>query len=230
MFFRIIFCLGVAVLTSCSTAKMAMHPGLEVDSEKYKITERPRAFSGGDLVFGRYEETKISRGFIKFSGQLNSLGKKRAGTKKKVQDYTYQFKGKSTWNGDCKAKKGNWEFAIISGGFYADINCTFVPIDNGSTFASGWTFSIKGETSGTATGSINIGSQTIKVTAINKIEGSSLAMGQHTGYYFYLGQTIIAGVDAISNEGPVWLNKKLSQDEKDIIAMVVVALLLNQTY
>lgn len=230
MFFRIIFCLGVAVLTSCSTAKMAMHPGLEVDSEKYKITERPRAFSGGDLVFGPYKATKISRGFINSSGRFISFGKHRAGKKKTGQDYTYQFKGKSTWHGDCKAKKGNWEFGIISGGFHADINCTFVPIDSGSTSASGWKFSIKGETSGTATGSINIGSQTIKVTAINKIEGSSLAMGQYTGYYFYLGQTIIAGVDAISNEGPVWLNKKLSQDEKDIIAMVVVALLLNQTY
>ena len=135
MFFRIIFCLGVAVLTSCSTAKMAMDPGLEVDSEKYKITERPTAFSGGDLVFGPYKATKISRGFINSSGSFISFGKNRVGKKKKGQDYTYQFKGKSTWNGDCKAKKGNSEFGIISAGFYADINCTFVPIDGGSTSA-----------------------------------------------------------------------------------------------
>lgn len=61
------------------------------------------------------------------------------------------------------------------------------------------------------------------------MEGSPLTLGQNTGYYFYLEEKIIAGVDAISKEGPVWLNNKLSQGEKDIIGMVVVALLLNQT-
>ena len=229
MFFRIIFCLGVTALTSCTTAKMAVHPGLEVDSVKYKITEMPSFFSGGDLVFGPYKATKISRSGITSTGSGWKIGSTRIGSEKTGQDYSYQFKGRSSWNGDCKVRKGSSEFGIVEYGFSADLSCTFVPIDSGSTSASGWKFSFKGETSSRSTGSINIGSKTIKVKAINKMEGSPLTLGQNTGYYFYLGEKIIAGVDAISKEGPVWLNKKLSQDEKDMIGMVVVALLLNQT-
>ena len=208
---------------------MALDPGLEVDSDKYQITERPVAFAGGDLVFGPYKATKISRGFINGSGTFISTPKNSFGNRKQGQDYSYHFKGKSTWNGDCKVKNGHSEFGIVSAGYYSDIDCTFVPADGGNKSASAWKFSIKGQTSGDAKGSINIGSKTIRIAAIDKIEGSNLKMGRHTGYYFYSGQRIIAGVDAISNEGPVWLNKKLSQHEKDAIGLVVVALLLNQT-
>lgn len=230
MFFRIILCLAVAALTSCSTAKMAMLPGLEADSVKYKITELPSAFSGGDLVFGPYKATKISRSGITTTGSGWKIGSTKIGSEKTGQDYTYQFKGESSWNGDCKVKKGSSEFGIVEYRFSADLSCTFVPIGSGSTSASEWKFSFKGERSDMATGSINIGSKTIKVKAINKMEGSPLRLGRNTGYYFYLDKTIIAAVDVISKEGPVWLNNSLSQDEKDMIGMVVVALLLNQTY
>lgn len=229
MFFRFIFCLAVAALTSCTTAKIAVHPGLEIDSVKYKITSMPSFFSGGDLVFGPYKAAKIYRSAINSTGSGWTIGSTKIGSEKTGQDYTYEFTGESSWNGDCKVKKGSSHFGIVSGGFSSDLSCTFVPIGGGSPSSSEWQFSFKGETSSTSVGVINIGSKTIKVKAINKMEGSPLTLGQNTGYYFYLGEKIIAGVDAISKEGPVWLNNKLSQGEKDIICMVVVALLLNQT-
>jgi hypothetical protein len=230
MFFRIILCLAVAALTSCSTAKMAMLPGLEVNSVKYKITELPSTFSGGDLVFGPYRATKISRSGITSTGSGWTIGSTKIGSEKTGQDYTYQFKGDSSWNGDCKVKKGSSEFGIVEYGFSADLSCTFIPVGSGSSSASEWQFSFKGDRADRATGSINIGSKTIKVKAIDKMEGSPLRLGQNTGYYFYLDKTIIAAVDVISKEGPVWLNNSLSQDERDMIGMVAVALLLNQTY
>lgn len=225
---RIILFLSAAMITACSTAKMAVDPGLEVNSEKYQITERAKIFSGGNVVFGPYKATNISRGFIKSSGSYISIDKVKFGKEKEGQDYTYQFKGKRNWNGGCKVRKGETKLGRISAGHYADLECTFVPVVSGSVRAPKWYFRMRGGMSGATTGSIKIGSKKIKVASINKVEGSSLKLGQHTGYYFYLGSTIVAGVDTINKAGPVWLNKKLSQDEKDTIGMVVVALLLNQ--
>ena len=41
---RIIFCFVLVTIGACSTAKMAFDPGLEVDSDKFQITERPPFF------------------------------------------------------------------------------------------------------------------------------------------------------------------------------------------
>ena len=225
MHYRVIFYLGLAVIASCSTAKMAMDPGLAVDADKYLITERPSAFSGSDLVFGPYRATRINRSFAS-STSMSILGF----TSKDIeQDYSYHFKGQATWKGECIVEGGNLGYKVVSGGYFADIHCSFVPTDNGSSSTAGWNFSISGETSGTAHGEFKIGSKSIEVAAINKVEGSSLRLSQHTGYYFYLDRSIIAGVDTIGDDGPVWLDRKLTADQKDAIGLVVVALLLNTT-
>ena len=224
MFFRIIFCVGLLLLAACSTAKMEFDPDLEVDSERYLISERPIAFSGSDLVFGPYRATRINRSFISKTAE-STLG---FSSKNVEQDYSFHFRGQSNWEGECIVESGNLEYRIVSGGYFADIHCSFVPADNGTKTATGWHIDIEGETSGTARGAIVVGSKTIEVAAVNEIEGSSLRLSQHTGYYFYLAGNIVAGVDTISHEGPVWLNRQLTMDEKDIIGLVVVALLLNQ--
>lgn len=225
MFFRTVLCLALATLTACSTARMAKLPGLEVDSVSYKITEMPRAFSGGDVVFGPYRATNISRSAIKGTGSGWSIGKTKYEDKKTGQDFTYQFNGKSSWKGECKAKKGSKGVGIVAGGFYVDLNCAFVPVEGG---ASQWQFSFKGDRSDRATGSINLGSKTVTVRPIDKMEGSPFKLSFNTGYYFYQDETIIAAVDVISKEGPVWFNNSLSQEERDKIGMVAVAFLLNQ--
>ena len=148
MVYRIIIYLGLSILASCSSAKMAMNPGLEVNSDKFQISQRPTAFTGGDLVFGPYKATKISRGFIK-SSSWNIVG---YGSENSGQDYSYYFNGKGSWTGECKVATGNINLSIISAGYYADINCRFLPADSASATESGWKFSIKGETSGTAEG------------------------------------------------------------------------------
>ena len=225
MLFRILFCLGIVMTVSCTPAKMAVDPGLAVNAVNYLITERPRTFSDDDLVFGPYRATRINRSFVSGNSQT-TLGftSKNAG-----QDYSYHFKGQGSWRGNCFVESGNLEYKIVSGGYFADIHCSFVPVENESGASEKWNFNISGETSGTAHGEFSSGSESIAVVAINKIEGSSLRLSQHTGYYFYLGERIVAGVDTISRDGPVWINKNLTDDQKDAIGLVVVALLLNQT-
>ena len=226
MFFRIIVCLAVGVLTSCTTARMAKLPGLEADSVSYMVTEMPSSFSSkGDLVFGPYKATNISRGWIKGTGSGWSVGKYKYEKKDSDQDYSYQFNGKGSWKGNCKASKGHKEFGIIAGGFYVDLNCTFTPVEGGATE---WSFSFKGDRSDRATGTINLGEKTVTVKPVDKMEGSPFKLGFNTGYYFYLDNTIIAAVDVVSKEGPVWFNNSLSQEERDKIGMVAVAFLLNQ--
>ena len=220
MYFRIGICLAVLVVTACTSAKMASDPGLEADSERYLISERPTAFSGDNMVFGHYRASRINRSFITESSE-STLG---FTSKKRKQDYSYQFQGQGKWKGNCVVDSGSLEYKIVSGGYFADIHCRFVPVGNS---AAAWNFDISGETSGTARGAFSIGSRRFEVAAINKVEGSSLRLSQHTGYYFYSDDSIVAGVDTISREGPVWLNRQLSEDEKDAIGLVVVALLLN---
>jgi len=226
MFIRIIVCLAVGLLTACSTAKMAKLPGLESDSVRYKITEMPSSFSSkGDLVFGPYRVTNISRGWIKGKTTGWSIGKLNYEKEGKDQTYSYQFNGKSSWSGECLARKGQQGLGIVSYGFYVDLSCGFTPVESG---AVEWEFSFKGEGSDRAIGAMNLGSKTVTVKSIDKMEGSSYKLNFNTGYYFYLDNKIVAAVDVVSKEGPVWLNKTLPQDERDKIGMVVVAFLLNQ--
>ncbi len=226
MFIRIIVCLALGVLTACSTARMAKLPGLEADSVSYKITEMPSSFSAkGDLVFGPYRATNISRGWIKGTGSGWSVGKYKYNKKDTGQDYTYQFDGKSSWKGNCKASKGHQSFGIVAAGFYVDLSCSFFPAEG---VGSEWKFNFKGDRSDRATGTIKLGSKRVTVKPVDKMEGSPFKLGFNTGYYFYLDKTIIAAVDVVSKEGPVWFNNSLSQEERDKIGMVAVAFLLNQ--
>ncbi len=222
MFYRIILCLALATLTACSTARMAKLPGLEADSVSYKVTQMPSSFSSkGDLVFGPYRATDISRNLATTTG-IAVLG---FGKKDSDQDFSYQFNGKSSWRGDCKSRKGHMSVGIVSGGFYVDLSCGFVPIEGG---ASKWQFSFKGDRSDRATGEIKLGRKTVTVKPVDKMEGSPFKLSFNTGYYFYQDETIIAAVDVVSKEGPVWFNNSLSQEERDKIGMVAVAFLLNQ--
>ena len=226
MFFRIMLCLALTALTACSTARMARPPSLDEDSVSYKVTEMPGVFSRGDVVCGPYKATNISRSWISSSGSGWTIGDAKYEDKETGQDYTYQFNGKSSWKGDCKAEKGHQEVGIVAAGFYVDLSCTFDPMDSK---ASAWKFSFKGDRSDRATGTINLGLKTVTVGAIDKVEGSPFKLAYNTGYYFYLDEQIFAAVDTISKEGPVWMNNSLTQEERDKIAMVAVALLLNQT-
>jgi len=226
MFFRITLCLVLAALTACSTARMARPPSLEEDSVSYKVTEMPGVFSKGDVVFGPYKATNIARSWVSSSGSGWTIGDTRYEDKETSQDYSYQFNGTSSWNGDCRAEKGHQEVSIVAGGFYVDLTCTFEPIDSK---ASPWKFIFKGERSDRATGTIILGLKTVMVGAIDKIEGSPFKLAYNTGYYFYLDEQIFAAVDTVSKEGPVWMNNSLTQEERDKVAMVAVAFLLNQT-
>ena len=222
MFIRIVLCLVLATLTACTTARMAKLPGLEADSVSYKITEMPSSFSSkGDLVFGPYRATNISRSLATTTG-IAILG---FGKEDSDQDYSYQFNGKSSWKGECKARKGHKEVGIVAAGFYVDLSCTFAPAEGG---ASEWSFSFKGDRSDRATGAINLGSKRVTIKPVDKMEGSPFKLSFNTGYYFYLDETIIAAVDVVSKEGPVWFNNSLSQEERDKIGMVAAAFLLNQ--
>ena len=226
MLYRIILCLAVAALTACTTARMAKLPGLEADTVSYMVTQMPSSFSSkGDLVFGPYRASKISRGWITGKGSGWSVGKYKYNKKDTAQDYTYQFNGKSSWKGNCKASKGQQEVSIVAYGFYVNLSCSFFPAEG---VGSEWKFSFIGDRSDHAAGTINLGSKKVTLKPVDKMEGSPFKLSFNTGYYFYLDKQIIAAVDVVSKEGPVWFNNSLSQDERDKIGMVAVAFLLNQ--
>ncbi|UCH46455.1 MAG: hypothetical protein JSU95_09985 [Betaproteobacteria bacterium] len=192
----------------------------------YEVTEMPGIFSKGDVVFGPYKATNISRSWVSSSGSGWTIGDTRYEDKETSQDYSYQFNGKGSWNGDCRAEKGHQEVDIVAGGFYVDLTCTFEPVDSE---ASPWRFSFKGDRSDRATGTIVLGSKTVIVGAIDRVESSPFKLAYNTGYYFHLDEQILAAVDTISKEGPVLMSNSLTQEERDRIAMVAVAFLLNQT-
>ena len=147
-------------------------------------------------------------------------------TRKRARTTAYNLHGTSRWKGDCRAEKGHQEVAIVAGGFYVDLTCTFEPIDSN---ASPWKFIFKGDRSDRAAGTLILGLKTVAVGAIDKVKSSPFKLAYNTGYYFDLDEQIFAAVDTVSKQGPVWMNNSLTRKERDKVAMVAVASLPNQT-
>ncbi len=107
--------------------------------------------------------------------------------------------------------------------------CSFSPANGNRNLASNeWKLEFKGQDLISAKGSFKVGSKTVRVVATNKFEGSPLPYSKPTGYYFYVGEKRVAGVDVINSKGPIWIEKTLTSEVKDAIGIVTVALLLNQ--
>jgi hypothetical protein len=212
--------LGAAVLSSCTTAKMAIDPELKTDSHEYKITEKP-GLTGDKLRFGPYLASEIDRDFM--WGRGVSIGSYK--NEKRSQKYTYDFKGERRWKASCKMGGKGQTIGAVGFGHESTLNCTFSSMGEKK---SKFTFSLAGPSLVEAKGKFSAGAKNIRVAVIDKMQGSSLRLGSPIGYSFYSGNELIAGVNIINSEGPVLLNKKLSGDEKDRVSLVMVALLLFQ--
>ncbi len=221
----------------CSTAQMAVDKNLVSKSDQYEISERPSAFSGDKLKFGPYRATEIDRSWINSSSSGMSIsGVGSYSSSETGQGFVYNFKGHQHWTSKCEVKGGKSEVkresSILSGVTYGEnmgIFCSFTPgKENRRPANKGWEFAFKGQDLISAKGTFKVGLITARVVATNKFEGSPLPYGKPTGYYFYVGNKIVAGVDVINSKGPIWIEKKLNVEEKDAISLVAVALLLNQ--
>ncbi len=224
-------------LFGCSTAQMAVDNNLVSKSHKYEISERPSAFSGDKLLFGPYSATEINRSAINSSSSgfsatgIGSYSKDETG-----QNFTYNFKGSQHWTSRCEIKGGSSEVkresSILSGLTYGEsmgMFCSFNPAHGNRNPASNeWKFEFKRQDLISAKGFFRVDSKTVRVVATNKFEGSPLPYSNPTGYFFYIGEDPVAGVDVINSKGPVWIEKELNSEVKDAIGIVAVALLLNQ--
>lgn len=221
--------IAVVILSACATAKVAVSPDLKNRSHEYKITEKP-LLTGDKIKFGPYLASKIDRSFTRGSGfTINSYKSER-----RHQTYSYDFNGKLSWKAVCEMSGKGQSVKIInkprtSGtvdfGLETALNCSFNTTDQK---ASAFTLSFSGPRLVEITGSFNVSSDTYRVAVINRVEGSSFALGSPTGYAIYSGNNLIAAVDSINRKGPVWINKQLSDDSKDRVSLVIVALLLFQ--
>ena len=229
---RLLLIAGLGILASCSTAKMAVDPELTKNSDAYKISERPGAFSGDRMKFGPFLATKIDRDWTRGSGTTISSRASSAiyKSREKSQNYRFQFTGQSkvSWKAECRMSGKSQSVGRIGFGLEIGVHCTFNSNAETGSPQSRFEFRLKGPRLVEAKGDFKAGEESIRVTPAIKIQGSSLRMGSPTGYYFFSKEKLIAGVDKISSEGPVWLNRKLSQDVRDRVGMVVVALLLLQ--
>ena len=210
----------------CSSAQMVIDKDLVSISDQYEISERPGAFSGEKLTFGPYSATEIDRSFVTSSG--SGIGSISSNTK--VQRFTYNFKGTKDWAGKCKVEgEGISIGSSVTAGEKKEIFCIFSPgEENRGSEVRGWNFEFKGQDLISAKGFFKVGSKTVSLVGTNKFEGSSLPYGKPTGFYFYVENKVVAGVDVINSKGPVWIDKNLSAEVKDAIGAVMVALLLNQ--
>ncbi len=229
MFIRLLLIAGIGFLSACTTAKMAVDPELTKNSDAYKITEKPGVFSGERMKFGPFLATKIDRDWTRGSGTtISSKATPIYMSKEKGQNYRYQFTGKGSWKAECRMSGKSQAIGRIGFGLEVGVHCTFISNAGTGSPQSRFEFRLKGPRLAESKGDFKAGGESIRVTPVVKIQGSSLRMGSPTGYYFFSKEKLIAGVDKISSGGPVWLNRKLSQDVRDRVGMVVVALLLLQ--
>lgn len=224
-------------LSGCSTARMAVDPDLLSRSDQYEISERPSAFSGDKLLFGPYSATEIDRSTINSSGSgFRAGGVVLYSSKEVTQSFSYRFNGNQSWTSKCAVKSAS--STVKQGGSAPSaatvaedigLQCRFSRSENPQGSANrNWKFEFRGQDLVSATGSFKVGSKTVRVVATNRFENSSFPYHKPTGYYFYVGEERVAGVDVINNQGPIWLKKNLAAEEKDSIGLIMVALLLNQ--
>ena len=229
MFIRLIAVAAIGLLGACTTAKMAVDPELVKKSDAYKISERPGAFSGDRMKFGPFLATKIDRDWTRGSGTtISSKATPTYKSRQKSQKYRYQFTGKGSWTAECRMSGKSQSVGRVGFGMEIGVHCTFNSNAGTGSPQSKFEFRFKGSRLVEAKGDFKAGQESIRVTPVLKIQGSSLRMGSPTGYNFFSKEKLIAAVDKLSSEGPVWLNRKLSQDVRDRVGMVVVALLLLQ--
>ena len=212
--------IGLGVLGSCTVAKMAIDPELKINSHEYKITEKP-GLTGDKIRFGPYLASKIDRHWMRGSGYTIRSYK----SEKRSQKYTYDFKGERRWKAVCNMGGKGQTIGRVGFGHESTLNCTFSSMGKKK---SEFTFSLAGPSLVEAKGEFSAGAKNFRVVVIDKMQGSSFRLGSPIGYSFYSGNKLIAGVNIINSEGPVLLNKKLSEDEKDRVSLVMVALLLFQ--
>lgn len=211
---------GLGVLSSCTMAKMAVSPELKNNSFEYKITEKP-GLTGDKIRFGSYLASKIDRSFTTGSGTTIFSYK----NKNRSQRYTYDFKGENSWKAICNMGGKGQTVGIVEFGLETTLNCIF---SSTGKKRSKFKFILTGPSLVEAKGKFSAGTKDFRVAVINRIQGSSFSLGSPSGYSFYSGNKLIAGVDSINRDGPVWLNKKLSADVQDRVSLVIVALLLFQ--
>lgn len=214
----LIITLATLLLNACATAKMAIAPELANNSLEYKITETPGLFDDR-LKFGPYLATNIDKSWMRSS----STSLKSYKNEKRSQTYAYDFKGAGRWKASCKMEGKGQTLGRVEFGVESALNCSFHPVHK--TLKS-FTFRLGGPSLVQAEGEFSVGDKTYRVEVVNKIQGSSLSMGVPTGYTFYAGDRIIAGVSRTNSEGPVWFHQRLPDAEKDHIGIVMVALIL----
>lgn len=233
MLCRLILIFSFGILFSCATARMVLDPALNTNFDQYKITERPGLFSGNKMKFGPYLVTDVKHSWSNSWSKSFSLAlKSHIGTYKSVdksQRYSYQFIGKRTWKSGCLRAETSKSLGIVSFGLEVGIDCVFIANAERGASQPMFQFSFKGTRLVEATGAFKAGEdgmENIRVVVTNKIQGTSLGLGSPTGYYFYAGKNLVAAVDNIRSDGPVWLSKSLSPDAKDRVSLAIVALLL----
>lgn len=212
--------IGLGVLGACATAKMAIDPELKNNSHEYKITEK-HGLTNDTIRFGPYLASNIDRDWMKGKGFSISSFK----SEKRSQIYTYDFMGESSWKATCRMSGESKSLGVVEFDMESALNCGFTSTGEKKTKFS---FRLAGLSLVEAEGEFSVGKNDFRVAVVNKIEGSSLSLGYPTGYAFYSGDKLIAGLDAINSYGTVWLNKELSGDVKDRLSLVMVALLVFQ--
>ena len=217
MTLRLLPLLAILGLNACSMAQMAVDPQLNNNFDKFSITHLP----GGGIGFGSYLSSNMDRSWTRGDGI--TIGPYKG--ERRHQSYTFDFKGAGDWKAECVMRSQSRQLGIVGFDQEIGIECTFA-----QTGGENSNFSLKfsGSRLVEAQGSFSAGAETLTVVPNLKLQGSPFSMGYPSGYYIYSGSDIVAGVDSISGNGPVWLKKDLSRDVKDRVSMVLISLLLIQ--
>lgn len=200
---------------------MAVDPELNTEFKKHEITEKPGVFSGDRLKFGAYLVSDIDHDWTRGKGM--SIGETFKSESSK-QGYRYKFEGKDKWSADCLRKGKSKQVLVVKFGMEEGMDCTYKQNSNNLTFK----MSIKGAHWVDAKGDFKIGKESYKITTVSKLENSSFKTGTPTGYHIYAEEKLIAAVDLVSKNGPVWFNRNLSSKNQEKISIVIASLILNK--
>ncbi len=222
-------------LSACTTARMALPPGLEAGRAGMPVQGLALADLKGSMAFGPYRMEGIRRGWTasqSWGGNWRFLDYRVRDAR---QNYEFKLLPSSGPAWDCRCTtQVDQHLLKVMGGEYGELEmelqgragylCAFQPLD-GSGY---WQVSMTRPSGQTLYSGVLSGpGKRFSVQGTHALAGTSIPLSDPTGYIFSLAGHTVGAVEVI-NAGAVWLPPALPSNQRHALAATAAALLLYQ--
>lgn len=223
------FVLAAACWTGCTMARMAVPPDLPASASAMPV-EGKKTFSFDESFhFGTYRVEEVRRGWTRTTA-WRFIGFE-SGKSKQTYEFILRAAGNESWTAHCATgvrwKEMEFENFLDTGG-----SLTW-PFKSKTVFActfekqgKSWKLAMGQELNDSVlNGILTDGSTVVTVEGIRALAGSSIPLGEPSGFLFRGPEGLLGAVEVI-NSGTVWIAGEASPEARSALACASSSLLL----